>query len=45
MEQEEIEEILIDLFYNKLDFEKSLRETIIRSYIYNEYGFIQLWID
>lgn len=47
MEEESVEEILRDLFYNKLEFEfeKSLREIIMRSYIYSEYGFIQLWID
>ena len=43
MEEQNVEEILIDLFYNKLDFENNLKEVIEN--IYSEYGFIQLWID
>ncbi len=45
MEEENVEEILRDLFYSKLDFERNLKEILKSIYIRNECGFIQLWVD
>lgn len=45
MEEENVEEILRELFYNKLDLEENLKKIIKIIYIRNECVFVKLWID